>query len=152
MSARISFEQDTQLVNQLIVLLSREQASLVKADMDEIEPILAEKAQLLNQLGAVVQNRYKALAVHGFEGSEKGMADWLVAQKTAEIQQAWMKFNKMLLQAKEMNRVNGVLINKHFSRNQQFLSALQNQHSAGQIYGSNGRATTQNYLRSGLQV
>ena len=152
MSTSISLEQDSQLVNQLIVLLSREQASLVRANMDEIEQILDEKAHLLSELGSTVQKRHDALVKLGFEGSEKGMADWLVAQKTAAVQQSWMQFHKMLVQAQEMNRVNGVLINKHFSRNEQFLNALHAHHSPGQMYGANGQATTQSYLRSGLQA
>jgi flagella synthesis protein FlgN len=39
-----------------------------------------------------------------------------------------------------MNRLNGVLINKHFNRNQQLLNHLQGNSSAGDVYGKNGQA------------
>jgi flagella synthesis protein FlgN len=46
-------------------------------------------------------------------------------------------------QAKELNRVNGLLLGQHMARNQQALNILQgNNQPAGTIYGPNGQPTS----------
>lgn len=146
----VSFEQDVQLVNHLQALLSREQAGLVVVDLDAIEALLEEKSTLLQRINLVARHRYEALAANGFEPSEAGMTAWLKQQAQPAMHKAWAGFQKALHQAREMNRLNGMLINKHFSRNQQLLNHLQGNSSAGEVYGRNGQATSQSLLRSGL--
>ena len=41
-------------------------------------------------------------------------------------------------QAKEINRLNGQLINKHFNHNQQYLHQLKGSGADDGVYGSNG--------------
>lgn len=146
------FEQDSKLLNELLFLLSREQISLVNADIDAIENMLDEKGNLLQRINASVQVRYKALFKAGFEPNENGMAAWV--QKNAVLKQleAWQNFQRTLEQAKEFNRLNGQLINKHFNRNQQFLNQLQGKTSSDSVYGPNGQTTSQHYSRTALTV
>lgn len=137
---QISFVQDAQLVGDLLETLSREQASLVMADIDTIESLMEEKAVLLQRINMTAKNRYAELAANGFEANESGMLAWLKHQAKPTVNQQWLDFQKTLSQAKEMNRLNGVLINKHFNRNQQLLNHLQGNSSAGDVYGKNGQA------------
>lgn len=137
---QISFVQDAQLVGDLLETLSREQASLVMADIDAIESLMEEKAVLLQRINMTAKNRYAELAANGFEANESGMLAWLKHQAKPTVNQQWLDFQKTLSQAKEMNRLNGVLINKHFNRNQQLLNHLQGNSSAGDVYGKNGQA------------
>ena len=136
---QISFVQDAQLVADLLETLSREQASLVMADIDSIESLMEEKAVLLQRINMTAKNRYAELAANGFEANESGMLAWLKHQAKPTVNQQWLDFQKTLSQAKEMNRLNGVLINKHFNRNQQLLNHLQGNSSAGDVYGKNGQ-------------
>ncbi|HSH71434.1 MAG TPA: flagellar protein FlgN [Methylophilaceae bacterium] len=150
MNAPISFEQDSKLVNQLLAVLSREQTNLVMADIDAIESLLEEKSVLLQQMNLTAKARYEALAVGGFEASELGMGVWLKQQSKPAVNDAWADFQKALSQAKEMNRLNGMLINKHFTRNQQMLNHLQGNSSAGGVYGRDGQAKPQANSRAAL--
>ncbi|MFA6179417.1 MAG: flagella synthesis protein FlgN [Methylophilaceae bacterium] len=150
MNATISFEQDAQLVNQLLALLSREQTSLVMADIDAIESLLEEKSVLLQRMNITAKTRYEALATNGFEAGETGMIAWLKQQAKPNMNDSWTEFQKALSQAKEMNRLNGMLISKHFNRNQQLLNHLQGNSSAGAVYGKNGQAQSSSTLRTGL--
>jgi flagella synthesis protein FlgN len=149
---KVSFEQDAQLVNSLLETLSREQTSLVKADIDAIEAIIEEKAVLLQNINSSAKSRYAALAANGFEPSELGMMDWIKHQAKPAINELWEGFQKTLNQAKEMNRLNGMLINKHFNRNQQLLNHLQGNSSARDVYGKNGQATSQSLSRGSLMA
>lgn len=150
--ATIVFEQDTLLVNQLLLDLQYEQEALVVADINAIEKLIDQRLVLLQQLSVAAKNRYDALAAQGYEANEKGMAQWLDAQAKPALHLAWVSFQKSLVQAKEMNRLNGVLINKHFNRNQQVLAHLQGDTSKAAMYSKNGQAKSQLYLRNSFSA
>lgn len=140
MAISISFEPDARLVNELLALLSREQSKLVMIDIDAIEGLLEEKSVLLERINVTAKGRYNLLAANGFEPSEAGMQAWLKHASTPVLNRAWSDFQLTLNQAKEMNRLNGMLINKHFNRNQQLLNQLQGISNAGSVYGRDGQA------------
>ncbi len=148
----VSFTQDTLLVAELIALLEREQAHLVKADVDAIEAILEEKSLLLQRLNLAVKARYQLLQANGFSSNESGMSDWVEKQAKKDITTAWVIFQKSLAQAKELNRLNGTLISKHFNRNQELLNHLQGTNDASSVYGPDGQAKSKGPSRSGLIV
>jgi len=152
MSISTLFQQDVKLVNELMFLLSREQISLVAGDIDAIEELLDEKSILLQSINASVQVRYQALSKLGYEPNENGMKVWVDGNTETKQLMLWQDFQQTLEQAKELNRVNGQLINKHFSRNQQFLNHLQGTSSNTSIYGPNGQTSSHNYLRNSLAV
>lgn len=151
-SQSISLEPDTKLLDELLALLTREQSHLVKADVEAIEAILEEKSMLLQRLNLAARARYDALAANGFEASEAGMDTWVQRNAKQSISQLWAKFQKALGEAKEMNRLNGVLISKHFNRNQELLNHLQGNSGKDSVYGRDGQAKSQAPTRSGLIV
>jgi flagellar biosynthesis protein FlgN len=146
----ISFEQDAQLAQQLLATIRSEQSALVKADIAAIEALLDEKSAVLQRLNSVVLNRYEALALNGFEPNELGMAAWLKKQAKPSLNSAWAALKKTLIQAKELNRLNGILISKQFNLNKQLLNHLQGNSDSGDVYGRNGQAKTQSGSRSAL--
>lgn len=148
----VSFTQDTLLVAELIALLEREQAHLVKADVDAIEAILEQKSLLLQRLNLAAKARYQLLQANGFSSNESGMSDWVEKQAKKDITAAWVVFQKSLAQAKELNRLNGTLISKHFNRNQELLNHLQGNNDANSVYGPDGQAKSKGPSRSGLIV
>ena len=113
---------------------------------------MEEKSVLLQRINMTAKSRYAELAANGFEANESGMLAWLKHQAKPVINEQWLNFQKTLSQAKEMNRLNGVLINKHFNRNQQLLNHLQGNSNAGDVYGKNGQATSHAYSRGSLVV
>jgi flagellar biosynthesis protein FlgN len=146
----ISFEQDAQLAKQLLATIRSEQSALVKADISAIEALLDEKSAVLQRMNAVVLNRYEALAANGFEPNELGMAEWLKKQAKPALNDAWTALKKTLIQAKELNRLNGILISKQFNLNKQLLNHLQGNSGNGDVYGRNGQAKTQSGSRGAL--
>ncbi|MDP2229580.1 flagella synthesis protein FlgN [Methylotenera sp.] len=148
----ITFEQDAQLVNNLLELLTREQSSLVMVDVDAIEALMEEKSELLQHINTAAKSRYAALAASGFEQNESGMTAWLKSQAKPALNTAWDKFQKSISQAKEMNRMNGMLISKHFNRNQQLLNHLQGNSGAGDVYSKSGQAKSYAASRSTLMA
>jgi flagella synthesis protein FlgN len=148
----ISFEQDAQLAKELLATIRSEQTALVKADIDAIEAILDKKSGVLQRMNVVVLNRYEALAANGFEPNEAGMSEWLKRQAKPALSEAWAVLKKTLIQAKELNRLNGMLINRQFNLNQQLLNHLQGNSGASDVYGRNGQAKTQSASRAALMA
>jgi flagella synthesis protein FlgN len=148
----VTFTQDALLVAELIALLEREQSHLVKANVEAIEAILEEKSLLLQRLNLAAKSRYQLLQAHGFQASESGMSEWVEKQAKKDITTAWVNFQKSLEQAKELNRLNGTLISKHFNRNQELLNHLQGNNDEGSVYGPDGQAKPKGPSRSGLIV
>ena len=146
----ISFEQDANLVKTLLEELLLEQSALVRGDIELVESIIDRKFTLLQQLSSVAKSRYELLASNGFEANESGMVAWIKLQADTRIQKAWDHFQVELARTKETNRLNGVLINKHFNRNQQLLNHLQGKQNSASVYGKNGQAKTAQYNRSVL--
>jgi len=152
LSSQVSFEKDAALVSQLLNDLQSEQSALVSADLDTIERMVDKRVELLQALGAAANARYDALAAAGFEPNEQGMSAWLKKQSSQVLDQAWISFQEQLVQAKELNRLNGILINKNFQRNQEKLDALNGRPSAPQFYGKNGQTHSANTTRSSYSV
>jgi flagellar biosynthesis protein FlgN len=152
LSSPVTFEKDAALVSELLSDLQSEQSALVTADLDVIERMVDKRVELLQALGAAANARYDALASAGFEPNEQGMAVWLQKQSSQLLDSAWVTFQQELTQAKVLYRLNGILINKHFMRNQEKLDALNGKTSAPQFYGKNGQAHRANSSRSGFSV
>ncbi len=150
MRATISFEEDNRLVCQLIDLLTREQKNLLSNQVSEIEKIVKLKGDLLKQINHVAKNRYAALAERNFEPNENGMLNWIANQSNQVTIDNWDSFQGNLIQAKELNRLNGELISRHFNRNQQMLTNLRNAFQPSTTYGKNGQAQNKVSSTSGL--
>ncbi len=152
LTSSVSFDKDAALVSSLLSDLQEEQTALVSADLDMIERMIDKRVELLQELGAAASSRYDALAAAGFEPNEQGMSAWLEQQSNQMLDKAWVTFQQQLARAKELNRLNGILINKHFQRNQEKLDALNGKSAAPQFYGKNGQAHRANSSRSGFSV
>lgn len=132
---------ETRHVSALIALMRQEQALLVAADADGVAELTPRKNDLLRELAALSATRHAALAAAGCAGSEAGMEPWLAVGGSAEARAQWEALLDLARQAKELNRVNGMLINKQLAHNQGVLNALRmpaGADAAG-VYGASGQ-------------
>lgn len=139
MVTTISFEEDARLMSEFLKLLEREQQSLITNEAAEIEAIVGVKSALLQQVNETAKKRYAVLAGAHFEANENGMVAWVIEQADPKVKKRWDAFQQLLVRAKEMNRLNGLLIAKHFNRNRQMLQGLQNAFKSNDVYGKNGQ-------------
>lgn len=146
------FNQDATLLNDLVTLLEREQTSLINMDIDVIENILDEKSKLIQSIAESSKQRHTELAKAGFDADENGMANWIRAHEHDHL--AWETFQANLTKAKELNRVNGQVINQHFKRNQQTINQLQGKPSNNNtgLYGANGQTASGSRSRGVLSA
>ena len=134
--------QEQQHLGSLIELMKQEQQLLVAADADGLADTTPRKNALLQALADLSAQRHAALAAAGCEGSEAGMEPWLAVGGNAEARAQWEALLVLAREAKELNRVNGMLINKQLAHNQGVLNALRMPAGAdaGGVYGASGQA------------
>ena len=136
-----SVPQEQQQVSALIALMKQEQQLLVAADADGLAHLTPRKNALLQALAELSAQRHAALSAAGCEASESGMEPWLAVGGNDDARAQWETLLGLAREAKEMNRVNGMLINKQLAHNQGVLNALRMPAGAesGGVYGSSGQ-------------
>lgn len=137
-----TFATERQLLDSLTGVLKEEQRLLVAADAEGVAGITPRKTQLVQQLATEATQRHRALAAAGFTGGEADMAPWLAAHGSTEVRSQWDSLLEAAREAKELNRVNGMLINKHMANGQQQLVELGVTEAGGNaaVYGPGGLA------------
>lgn len=131
-------QQERALMAQLLDVVRQEQRQLIGAGIDALADLSAHKTTLVGQLTALAEQRHAALAAAALPADEHGMAAWLAGDGEAAAE--WQALLTDTREAKEINRLNGLLINKHMARTRSALNALHPQPSS-QTYGRSGQAS-----------
>ncbi len=134
--------EERQAITLLLELLKQEQQQLIAAQIDQLGETTAQKALQIAQMTRLAGARHQALAAAGFAASEAGMAAWIGAASDAAGAALWQEVLRLTRAAKECNRLNGMLINKHMVYTRSALNFLRPPALGGNIYGANGYATT----------
>lgn len=130
-----------QHITALLTLMKQEQQSLVALNADALNELTPRKNELLAGLAGLSKQRHAALRAAGCEASEAGMEPWLAVGGNEDARTAWQQLLDAAREAKELNRVNGMLINKQLAHNQGVLNAMRTPTNApaGAIYGASGQ-------------
>ena len=136
-----TFPAEHERIAALVELMKQEQQFLVAADADGLAGLTARKAALVQELAQLSRQRHGALGSAGFLASEGGMEPWLAAHGDDESRGAWSALLALTADAKELNRVNGMLINRQMAHNQTVLNALRTPTAAPEatLYGAKGQ-------------
>ena len=130
------------VLGSLVELMKQEQQMLVGADTEGLAVITPQKDQLIMQLAALSKQRHQALGAAGCAPREAGMETWLDNAKDGGANEAWQLVLAKTREAKEFNRVNGMLITKHLTHNQNLINAMRTPSTGGEagVYGPSGQA------------
>jgi flagella synthesis protein FlgN len=140
-----SLREESHIMSTLLDVLKQEQRLLVSADIDELPAVTTRKTALVTQMTLLSAQRHRALGKCGFPAAESGMDAWIAASGEAREESAalWQALLDHTRQAKELNRINGMLINKQMGHTQGALQALRPPGSAqNNFYGPGGMSTT----------
>jgi len=140
-----SLREEEHIMATLLDVLKQEQRLLVAADVEGLPAITTRKTALVTQMTLLSAQRHRALAKCGFPAEEAGMDAWIAASgdEREESARLWQTLLEHTRSAKELNRVNGLLINKQMSHTQGALQALRPRNApANSFYGPGGIATT----------
>ncbi|MEN3293500.1 MAG: flagellar biosynthesis protein FlgN [Burkholderiales bacterium] len=137
------FNEEREAVHSLLELLRQEQTHLIDADVDGLAKVTEQKAKTATHMSDLAKRRHHMLSAAGFDATESGMQAWIdsPASSTAD-RESWKVLLELAQSAKELNRVNGLLISQHMGRNQSALNVLHGAQGGGSFYGPNGQSTT----------
>lgn len=143
-SPHTTLADEQQHIAALVELMKQEQQLLIDADADGLAQLTPHKAQLVQQVAALSAVRHRALGVAGFAAGESGMEPWLAVSGDAAVRARWDGLLELTREAKELNRVNGMLINKQMAHTQNVLSALRPASPSADagVYGASGQTMT----------
>ena len=141
-----SLRAEHKLITALHDVLQQEQELLVAADIESLDQLTPRKAELINEMALLANQRHRALGAAGCPPREAGMESWLDTHGTADDRKLWNDVLDQTREAKELNRLNGMLINRQMSHTQGALQALRPQAQAG-VYGPSGRTATNTVSR-----
>ncbi len=133
-------EQESKAMQHLLELIQQEQALLVEANVDGMHAITVEKASAVARMTELVNTRLQTLTAAGYPQSNAGMQTWLSSQKDDNAAEIWPKLLALTHNVKEANRINGLLINTHLTRNQVALNVLHGADQRSGFYGPDGQS------------
>ena len=138
-----TLRDEQQLISSLTELMQQEQQFLVSADSDGLAAVTDQKSTQVQQMAALAGQRHQALAAAGFAASEAGMEAWLASNKEDAARALWRALIERTRAAKELNRVNGMLINKQMAHTQIMLNAMRTPAGGADagVYGPRGQAS-----------
>jgi flagella synthesis protein FlgN len=136
-----TLRDEQQLIGTIVELMKTEQQFLVSADADGLSSLSPKKLQLAQKMAELSRLRHRALGAAGFLAAESGMEPWLAVGGNDELRSQWNHLLAMTREAKELNRVNGMLVNKQMAHTQGMLNALRPAGNGGAgVYGPGGHA------------
>ncbi len=133
--------QEKGAMQRLIEKLRQEQALLSEASAEGMTEIISEKASIVAEMTTLAGNRHRQLAELGYTDDETGMQKWMNEQGSDADKDIWADLFELAQDAKELNRVNGLLIGKKLSVNQNALTVLQGKSGTGSFYGPDGQSS-----------
>ena len=137
----LSLPQEKEATLALLASLKEEQDILCgNGNIEDMPELISEKASAVAKMATLADQRHKYLAMGGFDASENGMQTWLDAHGSEEAQQLWTELFELAQNARELNRLNGQLINKQMAMNQNAMSILQGKNNSN-LYGPTGQAS-----------
>lgn len=144
-----SLSEEHKAVHALTQLLQQEQEQLVAGDIAAITALTEPKAKAAVRMAELANSRHQALAKAGFEADESGMKAWLASPAaSANAHKSWNELIELAEVGKELNRINGTLINKQMVRNQNVLNILQHGNVQGNaVYGPDGQTANKSVKR-----
>lgn len=144
-----ALHMELQLAESLLVLLQQEQQGLIDADTRVVMSLLEEKSRLVAGIRPLSNARLQMLGAGGHVATEAGMQAWLATQpQPAALARCWARLRDISLQAREINRINGLLIHRHLIRNQAAIDVLQGNPAHSRVYGPDGQPAQRQPSRS----
>lgn len=128
------------VVERFVDLLTQEQEALKTGQTDPLPELANAKAPLTVELNQLAVRRNQYLASLGLPADKDGVEALLQRQASTELADSWERMRQAVATARELNDLNGQLINMRLQYTQQALHTLMaTQRQTEQFYGKNGQ-------------
>lgn len=138
-TAIVTSEADA--VERFVTLLTQESDCLKNGTIEPLPTIVLEKEKLAVELNKLAQQRAACLTDAGLANDRTGMDQWLARHATQKVvHDTWQRILSLAAKARELNRLNGTLIELRAQYNDRALEILQARGRDGalDLYGPDG--------------
>jgi flagella synthesis protein FlgN len=127
-------------VLRFVDLLKQEQRILANGDVEALTPLIPQKNSLASELMTLAKQRNTSLTAEGFGPDRTGIDAWCNLHPTKnKVSAVWSRILSLAGEARELNRVNGELIQIRMQHNTLALEALQGASRPLNLYGADGQ-------------
>jgi flagella synthesis protein FlgN len=131
---------EAEIVERFVLLLEQEQDALKSGQTDPLPGLADAKAPLTVELNQLAVRRNQFLASLGLGADKDGVEALLQREPSAKLSANWERMRSAVTKARELNDLNGQLINMRLQYTQQALHTLMaTQRQTEQFYGKNGQ-------------
>ena len=127
-------------VSNFVALLQQEQQMLTENSIDNLAMLAERKSTHAVKINQLAQTRHRLLQALIPELTAAHILDWLKLNSKEGLE-LWQGLHTLADQARELNRINGELIQIKMRHNQQLLGALSRAVNQANLYGPNGQTS-----------
>lgn len=139
---------EAEAVQQFVDLLKLEQSALSTGNTDDLPSYTDKKMVLAANLNRLAVERNAFLATQGLGANLVGIGAWFANHpKEHQANNTWSSVLALAREARELNRLNGELIQIRMQYNAKALEALKGGNHTLNLYGPDGQSTTSNQNR-----
>lgn len=129
---------EIQVLQKFKSTLQTEQQSLVDGNVNALTELSQSKIDQVERLNKLAALRLQKLSSQGFSPDRNGMDLWAIRTGNAATQ-AWQSMLSVASEARQVNKINGDLIQSRLHTNRQALSALLSIADRASLYGPDGQ-------------
>lgn len=137
-----NLEAELQAFQDFIQVLQTEQNALVQGNIDPLLELARIKSEKVVSLSQLAESRTHFLSAQGYDQEHGGMAKWLQQQRDGgnpQIVELWQQLLALAENARQLNQINGGMIDTRLRNNQQALAILQAAAKQNALYGPDGQ-------------
>ncbi len=138
-------EQDLATSRQLLALLERETDSTQERDFAAMSELLKEKTPLIDNLKKNAKIRSQLLLSTNKAANEENWSLLLDSFNDQAVKESWQAMQTTISQCKEINNINGKLINRGVQSHNKLLQLMRGNTQQADIYDAKGSKRTSNY-------
>lgn len=140
--------EERALIEQFVELLKVEQLALSGGRVDELPAYAEKKALIIAGLNTLTEQRGTDLDSLALSKDKAGVAGWCkLHPEQEEAARHWASILSLAAEARELNRLNGELIQIRMQYNARALESLQGGKAALDLYGPDGQSASRSQQR-----
>lgn len=145
--------EELKAMNVLVKILLQEQQILVDNTPNLLGSLSEEKNNSLSLLNELGSKKSKELILLNLSNDHVGMQSFIDSQtKESNIKSTWLELLELTKKAQEINKTNGLLINRQLNVNLNTLNVLQQTNSNENLYGADGQSKNKSSSGRGYVV
>lgn len=134
-------ESELSTWKQLVSTLIQEQVTLRDGNIDTLTELASHKRNLVVSLAPHIKVRGKLLQENNFPGTESGMETMIKQSGNRQTALLWREIQETERMARDLNQINGRLINMRLGTVEQALNVLSGAMGGQKLYNPGGQAS-----------